>query len=60
MRLGLAEVEVEESGEKRRLSKPEWISLLLILASVALWYIGYIRIFIRGLSVAPALYDASR
>ena len=41
VRLGLAEVEVEESGEKRRLSKPEWISLLLILASVALWYIGY-------------------
>ena len=27
--------------QKRTLSKPELISLLLILASVALWYIGY-------------------
>ena len=33
--------EVEEAGEKRRLSKQELISMLLILASVALWYIGY-------------------
>ena len=35
------EEEVEENGEKRRLSKSEIISMLLILASVALWYIGY-------------------
>ena len=35
------EEEVEETGEKRRLSKSEIISMLLILASVALWYIGY-------------------
>ena len=33
--------EVEEAGEKRRLSKSELRSMLLILASVALWYIGY-------------------
>ena len=39
--LGLDEEIVEENGEKRKLSKPELVSLLLILASVALWYIGY-------------------
>ncbi len=38
-RLGLSE-EVSE-GEKRKLPKAELTSLLLILASVALWYIGY-------------------
>ena len=38
--LGLEE-KVEEGGEKRSLSKAEMTSLLLILASVALWYIGY-------------------
>ena len=35
------EEEVAEEGEKRRLSKSEITSMLLILASVALWYIGY-------------------
>ena len=30
-----------EDGEKRSLSKAEFRSLVLILASVALWYIGY-------------------
>jgi MFS family permease len=30
-----------DTGSKRSLSKPELISLILILASVALWYIGY-------------------
>ena len=40
VRLGLEEEE-EESGEKRRLSKGERASLILILASVALWYFGY-------------------
>ncbi len=29
------------SSENRRLTKPEFISLILILSSVALWYIGY-------------------
>ena len=41
VRLGLAESAEEETGEKRKLSRPELRSLLLILASVALWYIGY-------------------
>ena len=41
-RLGLEEApENDGSGEKRKLSKGELTSLLLILASVALWYIGY-------------------
>ena len=40
-RLGLVEKAEEETGEKRKLSRPELRSLLLILASVALWYIGY-------------------
>ena len=31
----------EESAGKTKLSRPELVSLLLILASVALWYIGY-------------------
>jgi MFS family permease len=37
---GLIEEETTEGGS-RNLSKPELTSLLLILASVALWYIGY-------------------
>ena len=41
IRLGLEEAPEESSENKRKLSKPEMISLLLILASVALWYIGY-------------------
>ena len=40
-RLGLEEPDVEENGEKRKLSKDELVSFFLILASVALWYIGY-------------------
>ncbi|MBQ9086022.1 MAG: MFS transporter [Clostridia bacterium] len=43
LRLGLADTPSDEDGgqAKRRLSKPEFTSLMLILASVALWYIGY-------------------
>ena len=41
VRLGLVEVSEQTTGEKRKLSRPELRSLLLILASVALWYIGY-------------------
>ena len=43
IRLGLEESPVEDAdkSDKRKLSKPELVSLLLILASVALWYIGY-------------------
>ena len=40
LKLGLEEKE-EKSGAARLLSKLEMRSLLLILASVALWYIGY-------------------
>ncbi len=40
-RLGLEEASAVESGDKRALSKGEFVSLILILASVALWYIGY-------------------
>lgn len=39
-RLGLEAV-VPESGEKRKLSRAELCSLLLILLSVSLWFIGY-------------------
>ena len=40
--LGLNAPEVDEPvGEKRSLSRGELCSLMLILASVALWYIGY-------------------
>ena len=38
--MGISE-EVEDSAEKRRLSKPERISLILILSSVVLWFFGY-------------------
>ncbi len=42
LRLGLEEAPDEDGNtDKRKLSKPELKSLLLILASVALWYIGY-------------------
>ena len=40
VRLGIEE-ETEESGEKRKLSKGEVRSLIFILASIALWYMGY-------------------
>jgi len=33
--------EAAQSGEKRKLSKPEMRSLIFILLSVALWYFGY-------------------
>ena len=43
IRLGLEETSTEENDDanRRKLSKSELSSLLLILASVALWYIGY-------------------
>ena len=43
LELGLEEKapEIEADAEKRALSRPELKSLILILASVALWYIGY-------------------
>ena len=41
IRFGIEEDNQEEAGEKRGLSKSEKRSLILILASIALWYIGY-------------------
>lgn len=42
VRLGLEEPEeAADEAAARHLSRPEFCSLLLILASVALWYIGY-------------------
>ncbi len=40
-RLGIDEGESEEQASDRKLNKAETRSLILILASVALWYIGY-------------------
>ncbi|MBQ2794213.1 MAG: MFS transporter [Clostridia bacterium] len=40
-RLGIEERTESDGSEKKKLSRPELISLMLILASVALWYIGY-------------------
>ncbi len=41
LELGLEEKPAEEAGEKRKLSRSEKRSLILILLSVALWYFGY-------------------
>ena len=40
-KLGLDLEPIEDTGAKRSLTKGEFKSLMLILASVALWYIGY-------------------
>ena len=40
-RYGIVDEPAEDVGDKRRLSRGELLSLFLILASVALWYIGY-------------------
>ena len=40
-RLGLNVVAEDDKSGSRKLSKPEFVSLALILASVALWYVGY-------------------
>ena len=39
--LGLNDTDISSDTRGRKLSRPELRSLLLILASVALWYIGY-------------------
>ena len=41
VRLGIEEEEPDDTAEKRSLSKAEKKSLILILASIALWYFGY-------------------
>ena len=39
--MGIKEEAEAEGGEKRKLSKPELCSLILILSSVVLWFFGY-------------------
>ncbi len=41
VRFGLEDISESDNSDKRKLSAPEFKSLLLILASVALWYVGY-------------------
>ena len=41
IRYGIEEEAAARPGEKRKLSKSEVTSLILILASIALWYFGY-------------------
>ncbi len=41
IRYGIEEKAQEDGGQKRKLSKSEFTSLILILASIALWYFGY-------------------
>ena len=41
IRYGIEEDKQEETGEERSLNKQEKLSLICILLSVALWYIGY-------------------
>ena len=41
LRFGIENAPEETSEGGRSLTKPEFVSLMLILASVALWYIGY-------------------
>lgn len=53
VRYGIEEKKAEETGEKRRLSKSEKISLVLILMSIALWYFGYNAITSKYSVYAP-------
>jgi len=53
VRYGIEEEKTEQAGEKRRLSKSEAVSLILILASVALWYFGYNAITSKYSVYAP-------
>ena len=41
IRYGIEEKPEESAGEKRRLTRGEMTSLILILLSIALWYFGY-------------------
>ena len=40
-KMGISEEAVDENGEKRKLSRAERRSLILILSSVVLWFFGY-------------------
>ena len=39
--LGIDNTASDDTGSAKKLSRPELVSLLLILASVAFWYVGY-------------------
>jgi len=53
IRYGIEEKKEEAAGEKRRLSRSEMTSLILILMSIALWYFGYNAITSKYSVYAP-------
>ena len=53
VRFGIEEKAEEITGQKRRLSKGEKMSLVLILMSIALWYFGYNAITSKYSVYAP-------
>ena len=53
IRYGIEEKKEDTAGEKRRLSKSEMTSLILILMSIALWYFGYNAITSKYSVYAP-------
>ena len=53
IRYGIEEKVEEGTEEKRRLSKSEKASLILILASIALWYFGYNAVTSKYAVYAP-------
>ena len=53
IRLGLEEKEETDASEKRKLTGPEKRSLVFILMSIALWYIGYNAITSKYSVYAP-------
>ncbi len=53
IRYGIEDKQTKETGEKRRLSKTEQVSLILILMSIALWYFGYNAITSKYSVYAP-------
>ena len=53
IRYGIEEKDTDEAGNTRRLSKSEITSLILILASIALWYFGYNAITSKYSVYAP-------
>jgi len=53
IRYGIEEEKADDTSEKRRLSKSETLSLVLILMSIALWYFGYNAITSKYSVYAP-------
>jgi MFS family permease len=58
VRLGLEESAVQ-AGTKRKLSRSEKLSLVLILASIALWYFGYNAVTSKYAVYATNILDKS-